>query len=423
MILPITQQFFKFMIQPLRHLLFVICVILFAEVFCRIWSPEYRRDVYKYDSAGVVRHKSNYSAKVYSDRNPLGWMQLDTDNNGLRIQKGPSPEFSGRKIKVLLLGDSLSYGQHMNYKDTFARLLGQKLSSNINSPVEILNCSVVAANLIELFNAYNNLCHFKEIDLVIVQPTVYDGPSPFALFYGEGMGSDFQLIAFLHQCFPKINLEPFLLQDEFGLLGMDKRETSLRQIYSRYFGAWTPLYPWLHLSRKIEHNYVMKYKFSCRDLKFPLLYTHEAMETHHRIEEKYKLSPVHLPNSNYALRILKKWSEKVLNNNGKFLVIGLPNARGLNIASSRKNLPKKQFITKVFKKRSQMQLDTHKLMYDSFLNELKKEKIDTLDFLTILSKFETKQIFIEDDIHFNENGHKVIASALASYILDQKLLK
>ena len=370
---------------------------LLVELFFVAVLPQPSFYIYEYKDEGYLWNngESGFYASSF-DRLP---MEINYNQVGDRDLRDHEIEKAEDAYRVLFLGDSVSFGWPLEegYIDSFKDSLQQEIGTD--KQVETINCSTIAANVLDLYKLYEKRCaHYEDIDLVVLQSTIDKLPIMFAIMFGENKGRDFTEIKILFEYYSKQKEKEVLLAefvsrirlDDFGVPQLTLKKSEI-EIIKRHFKPTLWGYDRFNFVRFIENNILTKYTLFLRqDMAEAFLKKYDFIS-----------KDVFMPQVEVAVKLLPQWKKELKDQNIDFLLINIPNARGIDIALN----PEER---------------THKKLqetYNLFLKKLENLEINYIDYLSLMGKDSKAQNFyIDIDIHPNQNGYDLIGSYLAGYI-------
>lgn len=120
----------------------VVVSLLVGEFVSRLASPPQRGiSWYHYDPRYQIRHRSNADA-ITNEWGDRGWWRFRTNGRGFRGSAWSDAPPQGVK-RVLMVGDSMTFGNGVNEEDAFPRVANNILSAS-NPKWEVLNLGVSA---------------------------------------------------------------------------------------------------------------------------------------------------------------------------------------------------------------------------------------------------------------------------------------
>lgn len=122
-------------------------VILVLESMLQAWAPQYRRNLY--------------------DGEFTGSCPLDLNAEGYRGDAVPVAK-EAKEVRVLALGDSVTFGAGVASNRTWPAQFGEMLSERSGRPVSVINAGMAGASLDELRFAYETLWSRHRPDVVAV---------------------------------------------------------------------------------------------------------------------------------------------------------------------------------------------------------------------------------------------------------------
>lgn len=415
----------KIILLILKSLTFLIIFFLLNDLMIGSVAPEFRRDILSFHSDGYI-YSSGISDTYYSNFADKKRMGVHFNSQGEHSSKDISYKKPPNSFRLLLLGDSSTFGQHMEEIDTWPYILEASLKKIWPyKNIEIINCAVIASSLIERLDIWNRRCSkYEGVDIVFMQSTISNEPASFSLFYGEYLGRSFHIFDFIYQYYraqKNPNFRGDLLKrislDEFGLPVFNATQDEIN-LYARYFRPTNPLYPYSHLARWIEHKWIWPHRLNFTENTSYLNYMEEGTKHFRDFSEDIGLSyKLEIPRSDVTLKILKKFQKVAAAHDSVFKAIFLPHSMGLNIHPTRIN-------GKYPLEFSQMNAETKKKlmdlssMFSAFKEKLQNEKIEYIDILEIFGKDATNVNYIPGDVHLNKFGNQRLAKILLDNIVE-----
>ena len=124
--------------------------------------------LYTWDPRESLRHKPGVTLERALQGTPIVF-HVTTDANGLR---GPHPPAREGELKVLCLGDSMTFGQGVSDAECFPARLSGLLEARLGRPVRVFNAGVISLGQQEQFALAERLIPRLRPDLVLLQFTV-----------------------------------------------------------------------------------------------------------------------------------------------------------------------------------------------------------------------------------------------------------
>jgi len=119
----------------------VILILLFFEIGVRIFSPQFPlelKGLYKSDPVLNIRVVPNYNRK---NRCQEYSTLIQTNSIGLRDREYPEHDLA--HFRILVLGDSFTFGIGVNLEDTYLKVLEKRLNEEYpGKKFEVINCGV-----------------------------------------------------------------------------------------------------------------------------------------------------------------------------------------------------------------------------------------------------------------------------------------
>ena len=173
----------RFSLKKIRNSLFLfftslVVSLLLIESFCRLVIDDgmhYHLEMWKY--AINLKQISN-NPKIGHEHLPnqkimLMGVNVETNNYGLRsgqIDKEPGNDIT----RILMLGDSVTFGWGVKYDETISRGLEESLSYTINGKVEVINAGVGNYNTSMQAEWFDTIGVFFSPDLVVLNFFIND---------------------------------------------------------------------------------------------------------------------------------------------------------------------------------------------------------------------------------------------------------
>jgi hypothetical protein len=393
---------------------------LVTEVIVAQFFPQYRRDYLAYHQDDYL-WSSGVSGKYYSTYGDEGYSNLLFNDKAERGKESVSFTKPAMTFRVLLLGDSMTFGSHLSQEHIWAEKIKKKLGSAFPLlNIEVINCAVPATNIIDLYYIWVKRCSaYEKVDWLVLQTTLMSNVSSVSLFSGEVLGRSHNILAFLHQYYSYYDpeyikhLAPRIKRDEFGLIQFEPTHEEI-DIYKNAFRPLTFLYDYSHFVRLIEHRLVWPYRLRFTYNISQLDYSPQAFEKYSEVLVGLGEAGLpKIPTMDFSLNILSVWKSKLFLTNTELLVLNLPNSLGLDLNESYH----KRQSNDQGKEQDDYLLKTRE-HYSKFLTKLNKLAIEYLDLLPILSDCEVETYFIPGDVHFNPAGHDIVADQLTRRLVE-----
>lgn len=181
MLVPMRALFLKVLLSVISTLIFLIIV----ELVCRIfYHPEKKsiEGVFEYSSEKVFALKKSFTG-IFEDK------QVVTNSYGYRDVEIPLEKDSD-EVRVLIVGDSVSFGHSVNVEDTYANKLEIMLRKQYPvQKIEVINTAAPGNSTMEEYYDLKNGIKFHP-DIVLIQFCPNDIGEPFSFrqeLGGEGL--------------------------------------------------------------------------------------------------------------------------------------------------------------------------------------------------------------------------------------------
>ncbi|MBL4850244.1 MAG: hypothetical protein JKY65_32350 [Planctomycetes bacterium] len=125
--------------------------------------------LYRWDPLENLRHKENVTIEARPLQGTPVTFRVTTDEHGLR---GPQAPAASGALKVLCLGDSMTFGQGVNDDESYPSQLQIALSKSLGRPVRVFNAGVISHGQREQISVAKRLVPILEPDLVLIQFTI-----------------------------------------------------------------------------------------------------------------------------------------------------------------------------------------------------------------------------------------------------------
>ena len=307
---------------------------------------------------------------------------VETNSQGFRAPNDYSTEKKNQGLRILALGDSITFGWPFPVEKSYPSLMQIKIPES-----EVINCSVIGANTLHLEKIYAEECSKFQVDVVVLQITLTANRSIPDYFWSDFAGSDERLYSAVWSQ-KEESLEPLQTQKPQGLphLSLDMNHLSERQekLISETYRPHLPLYRNFHFLRFIENSWLVKIPQLdplVRDISAYL----QSPEGEAQVLANLKKG-IHP-----SLQVIQRLNQAVQARHARFLVVIIPNKLGLENVSTRPDLP-------------------------LILQKLNESSIPVLDLSRELSSPARQGSYLPDDVHPNEKGYDWIAEKLSEKI-------
>ncbi len=129
----------------------IVIMLVFLEIALRIFLPQ-TLSISTFDSRYGLELKPNVSVMQYGKHFVREFaVEVRTNSDGLReyAEHGYGPD-RGDKFRVLMLGDSFTFGSGVELKETFAKILEMQMKNNGRN-AEVINFGVPGTELSEYY--------------------------------------------------------------------------------------------------------------------------------------------------------------------------------------------------------------------------------------------------------------------------------
>lgn len=324
---------------------------------------------------------------------------VHTNNAGFRGQENVSEIKPSEVYRILVLGDSMTFGWGVEDEETYSAVLERNLNilaqaTNKDLKFEVLNGGFIGGYGQDGFYAYYNRFGQKlQPDIVVVSFFPYNDFSDLANTDWEEIDRDGMPVV--------VRLPDTAIK--YGRLAKSRPT------------EWKFAIPGLRnshlailLMRALE-----KYSPSTVDSLKKILYVDVSVpkitqEKSKDCVDEDKCNEI-LLESKRKLKFVFAGMNRAVNKSGTFLALMIPDPQEVSRYSGFIGEKKKvKLISAVPQK--------------EFRDFFEQEKIRYLDALPVLSDKKTEKYFYERDGHFNARGHGRVAEALFEYLIDNRLL-
>lgn len=372
-------------------LLFIISIILaiaIGEIFLFFLNRTpltytinefYSFDCYAKGQSYWVTLKSNTTCLFHSSQHAFSDQSIRTNAYGIRNRVVQTPKPKNTK-RILVLGDSFTFGLGVAEQDTYPRILEQILTSSIPSgtAVEVINAGIPTADIGYYYLFLKTVAPRLEPDIILI------GYDPYNDTHDEE----------IRPTWTKTDTDglPITIDSETAYIGSDGK------MYSKTV------------------PFLMRFPF-LRKSRIVLLMIHVYLSLSQQREQKTALIPKQLcifRSSCHTFDEDKLHAKKLfaaMKNldavRGKPLIVGLipMEFQIYDMGRFKFNIP--IALTPEEKRFPEKELTTMLASLD----------IPSFDLLPVFTAHKTPATYFEKDIHWNEQGHKIAAEALAPVLL------
>ena len=288
------------------------------------------------------------------------WVQ--TNSQGLRAPDDYTPEKKNKGLRILALGDSITFGWPFPVEKSYPALLQNKLPES-----QVINCSVIGANTLHLEKLYLEKCSKFQVDLVLVQVTLSMGRSIPDYFWSDFLGIDGRI-------------RDAVWSQQEQSFDSNLSEEQQQKLISETYRPRLFFYENFHLLRFIENSFLVKTIQHAPSV----LAVQDNGEAQVISDLKNGIHP--------SLQALQRLKKAANDNHSRFLVVIIPNRFGRRTMEARPDLA-------------------------LILKKLSESEIPVLDLSKELSSPEQDGSYLPDDAHPNEKGYNWIADRLKEKIL------
>lgn len=215
----------------------ILFCLLSMELFLRVWNPL----IVKPDLQQIHQASSTYSWELIPNARGVGTLgeQIQINSHGYR-----GPEFSLSKpegnCRIMIIGDSFTFGMGVNSEDTYAKQL-ESLLKRQGKDCEVINCGVIGYLMWQNYEVLRHKAPQLKPDLIILgvflndiwvaTPPYSDNPdwkpvNPFA----EKSHKGFEYHSYLYKCAKNLNSiykTKYQYRKREYLEGIEKRKESI----------------------------------------------------------------------------------------------------------------------------------------------------------------------------------------------------
>jgi len=130
--------------------LIILVILVLLEITLQIWYPYYSHQMYDFEYTGSF--------------------PIEMNKQGHRGSTVPLVKPQG-ELRILALGDSVTWGAGVRAEDTWPAQLKEKLHNQLGKPVSVINAAVPGASVDALTKSYQNVWKQYDVDVVIFVPT------------------------------------------------------------------------------------------------------------------------------------------------------------------------------------------------------------------------------------------------------------
>ena len=373
------MHFFRALSDNVKNILLIffslLLTIFLTELFLRLFTVQNLSGSWRVENSfGIIMNKSYGQANHIHKNRKVTYKFFDF---GLR---GANPEKN--KKKILLLGDSFTFGWLLNNEDTYHYLLQQKLNNHFDYKYQIINAAAGGWGTADYLKYVEVHLEKLEFDYILVVINTDD----IRRSYNSGL---------------------YKLSDNGKLISNDKKIKISKK--KRFVNA-IPIYNYLiensYLLYVIRKSYVILFhqefnsnfledKKSVKEsIEFKEKSKKDSLVQAHEINEKLKIQSIALGN-----KLFEKLIKLANNNNKKLLVTTTGCHKNDRTALIKKNISlRSNFQTKEFMKQAPDFFSSYNIPY-----------YDYSDKISHIINADPEKYFISGDSHPNENGAKLIA--------------
>jgi lysophospholipase L1-like esterase len=128
--------------------------------------------VYKTDEFRSLRVKPNARSEKTLPQVPPGGLTFTITTNALGLRGPVQPPAPAEALRVLCVGDSMTFGQGVNDEDTFPHQLEARLAEALGKPVRVFNAGVISLGQQEQLDIVSEFVAKLEPDIVLLQFTI-----------------------------------------------------------------------------------------------------------------------------------------------------------------------------------------------------------------------------------------------------------
>ena len=153
-----------------------------AEIGTRLfWHPKLRKKIDRFIYLKSKNKRLGYTLKPNSRYLMGNGIRVYINSLGLRDREYEiKKEFSG--LRIITIGDSITFGWGVSISDTFPKVLEEKLSDNpFELPIEVINAGINGYNLTQYYELLKLLYPILKPKVAIIAICIcllYTSPSP-----------------------------------------------------------------------------------------------------------------------------------------------------------------------------------------------------------------------------------------------------
>lgn len=369
----------------------IIGTVFIGEILVRIVKPQltysqanhYSPNCYASDPNHIMTLKSNAICRqihYYGDYNT----KITTNSLGYRNKEFTLEKKDGTK-RILVLGDSMTFGVGVKDDETYPYLLEQLLKQKSQTNIEVIN-----AGFTDGFSPDSYYVHLKKRGLLL---------KPDLVVLGFFVWNDISDLS--ETVWKKIDSEGLPEQVESCCRMVDGGVLRSKNVECKYrYPVLRESHLFLLLVNTLSNNFKLfvpaKNQITKRDLEQGCILHPFCVEKFKEEEEKtYKV-----------ISAMKKLTEE---NHMDFLVVLLP----VDI----------QFYPDAWEKYGRTWLPIEgqeNFIQKRIAGRLSLENIKYLDLYPVFKKEKDNHPFFRSDAHFNALGHRLVAEEIANYLLENK---
>jgi lysophospholipase L1-like esterase len=364
--------------KVLIALISVIFTSLVFEILFRLFLPQV--NIYLYEiKNNYLMNRPNFSDITAMIPINEEAVYVNTNSQGFRANKDYSLKKEKLGPRILILGDSISFGWPLEYEDSYPAQLEKMVPQS-----EVINCSVIAANTTALERMYDDFCSNFEVDYVVLQVTLSDHRGIPDYFWSDLLGPDIRIHEYIWKN-KNQELDTLKSANAPYLLEIDYKSKKNKHLIKNKSKLFYLFYDHLHIFRFIQNRFLV--------FKDNLISPHlgEISRLLREVDSEFKLTQTFINNTNPTLTATKNLFQKTARNNAKLIVLITAN-RTLFDQQTPKDRPDYRAYSYLTE-----QIVTRELLVDSY---------------ALLKNMNAKDYYNDPDFHFNKKGNQFIAELL-----------
>lgn len=352
-------------------------------------------DIFAMNPAASTEHIRGLLPEFLRGRNrkegPYYRAFIETNAVGQRDDRVPTYDAPAEGRRVLVLGDSISFGFPEPLSQSFVKQLEALLPG-----VETVNCSVIAADTAQLYLFHRKECGKYEADLVLLQFTVDKGAAEADYMGRDPYGPHFRVLRALRTRLGTERTLRYVSWDAQGtpyLAAQVFRSADLVGMLRDFFSPRMPLYERSHVVRFFENGWWARPQL--------VRYLPEAFETALRagpepmlLADEVEVAVAPTPTPTPTVWFLKEIHRAVQARGQKLLVVFIPTSYRARELGLKRRLDVEQ---------------VQRYLSDAGIEIVDMQRV----FLEAEPPVDLDLLYYKDDYHPTAAGYRFIAEAVA----------